>query len=77
MQRYVHSFGLDLVNAVANGKIVTLKHFLLGLCLHDITGLRMPIKVLSHLGHCIDYNLVCEMRLQKLRLLCSGLQNMK
>ena len=60
MQRYVHSFGSDLVNAMANGKIVTLKRFLLGLGLHNITGLRMPIKVLSHLGHCIDYNLVCE-----------------
>ena len=60
MQRYVHSFGSDLVNAMANGKIVTLKHFLLGLGLYNITGLRMPIKVLSHLGHCIDYILVCE-----------------
>ena len=58
MQRYVHSFGSDLVNGVANAKIVTLKR--LGLGLHNITGLRMPIKVLSHLGHCIDYNLVCE-----------------
>ena len=60
MQRYVHSFGSDLVNAMANGKIVTLKHFLLGLGLHNIAGLRMPIKVLSHLGHCIDRNLACE-----------------
>ena len=31
MKRYVHSFVSDLVNAVANGKIVTFKHFLLGL----------------------------------------------
>ena len=60
MQRYVHSFGSYLVNAMANGKIVTLEHFLSGLGLHNITGLRMPTKVLSHLGHCIDYNLVCE-----------------
>ena len=45
---------------MANGKIVTLTHFLSRLGLHNITGLRTPIKVLSHLGHCIDYNLVCE-----------------
>ena len=45
---------------MANGKIVTLKHFLSGLGLHSITDLRMPIKVFSHLGHCIDYNLACE-----------------
>ena len=62
MQRYVHSFGSDLVNAMANGKIVTLKYFLLGLGLHNITDLRMPIKVLSHLGRCTDYNLVCEIK---------------
>ena len=36
MQRYIYSFGSDLVNAVANAKIVTLKHFLLGLGLHNI-----------------------------------------
>ena len=45
---------------MADSKIVTLKHLLLGLGLHNISDLRMPIKVLSHLGHCIDYNLVCE-----------------
>ena len=60
MQQCVHSFGSDLGNAMANGKIVTLKHFLSGLGLHNITGLRTPIKVLSHLGHFINYNLVCE-----------------
>ena len=40
--------------------MVTLKHFLVGLGLHNIIGLKIPIKILSHLGHCIDYNLVCE-----------------
>jgi len=39
---------------------VTLEHFLVGLGLHNITGLKRPIKVLSHLGHCRDYNLVYE-----------------
>ena len=56
----VHSFGSDLVNTMANGKIVTWIHFILGLGLCNINGLRMPIKVLSDLGHCTDYNLVCE-----------------
>ena len=42
------------------GKVIALKHFLLGVGLHYITGLKLPITILSHLGHCIDYNLVCE-----------------
>ena len=40
--------------------MVTLKHFLIGLGLHNITGLKTPIQVLSHLGHSISYDLVCE-----------------
>ena len=56
----MHSYGSDLIHGVTRGKVVTLKHFLIGLGLHNITGLKTPIKILSHLGHSIDYNLVCE-----------------
>ena len=54
LKRTVSSFSSDLISAVTRGKVVTLKHFLLGV------GLKTHIKILSHLGHCIDYNLVCE-----------------
>ena len=63
IKRVVHSYGPDLihgVHGVTRGKVVTLKHFLIGLGLHNITGLKTPIKILSHLGHSIDYNLVCK-----------------
>ena len=50
----------DLIYGVTRGKVVTLKHFLIGLGLHNITGLKTPIKILSHLDHSIDYNLLCE-----------------
>ena len=40
--------------------MVILKYFLIGLGLHNITDLKTPIKILSHLGHSIDYSLVCE-----------------
>ena len=60
MKRWVDSFSSDLIAAVSREKVVTLKHFLVGLGLHNITGLKRPIKILSHLGHCIDYNLVYE-----------------
>ena len=60
MKRLVLSYSSDLIAAVSRGKVVTLKQFLLGIGLHNITGLKAPIRILSHLGHCIDYNLVCE-----------------
>ena len=60
MKRLVISCSSDLISAVTRGKTVTLKHFLIGVGLHNITGLKTPIKILSHLDHCIDYNLVCE-----------------
>ena len=28
--------------------------------LHNVTSLKLQIKILSHLGHCIDYDLVCD-----------------
>ncbi len=45
---------------MTRGKTITAKHFLLGLGLHNITGQKVPIQIVNHLGHCIDYNLVCE-----------------
>ena len=37
-----------------------LKHFILGVGLHKITGQQLPVRILSHLGHCIDYKTVCQ-----------------
>ena len=68
LKRTVSSFASDLISAVTRGKVVTLKHFLLGVGLHNITGLKTPIKILSHLGHCIDYNLVCEAKTSQAEL---------
>ena len=50
----------DLIHGVTRGKVITTKHFLLGLGLHNITGQSLPIQILHRLGHCIDYNFVCE-----------------
>ena len=60
VKRLIHLYGSDLIHSVTHGKVITLKHFLLGLGLHNITGLKLPITILSHLGHCINHNLVCE-----------------
>ena len=44
MKRLVYPYGSDLVHGMTHGKVVTLKHFLNGLGLHNITGLKTPIK---------------------------------
>ena len=50
----------DLIHGVTRGKVISLKHFLVGMGLHNITGQKLPIQMLSRLGHSVDYNTVCE-----------------
>ena len=38
IQRYIQSYASDLVHEVIQGKLITLKHFLLGFGLHNLTG---------------------------------------
>jgi len=38
-----------------------LKYFLLALGLHSLTGSRKVIDIVNKFGHCLNYNLVCEM----------------
>ena len=56
----VHSIASDLVAGVTNGKIMTAKQFLLALGLHNITGTRKVVDIVSRLGHCINYKTTCE-----------------
>ena len=60
INRLISSYGYDLIHGVTRRKIVTPKHFLLGVGLHNMTGLKLPITILSHLGHSISYDLLCE-----------------
>ena len=59
-KRFVRSYSSDLVHGITWRKVITLKHFLISIGLHYLTGLKAPIEILSHLGHSINYNLVCE-----------------
>ena len=77
MKRLVLSYSPDLIAAVSRRKIVTHKQFLLGIGLHNITGLKTPIRILSHLGHCIDYNLVCEIETAQAEEAVKHLENME
>ena len=56
----IQSYSSDLVYGVTHGKIITAKHFLLGLRLHNITSQKKPVEINHRLGHSIDYKFVCE-----------------
>ena len=56
----IRSYSSDLVYGVTCGKVITAKHFLLGLGLHNITGQKKPVEINHRLGHSIDYKFVCE-----------------
>ena len=60
VERLSLSYTRDLIHGVTRGKLITLKHFLVGMGLHSITGQKLPIQMLSRLGHSVDYNTVCE-----------------
>ena len=58
--RMVNSYAADMIYGVSKGKVVTAKHFLLALGLHNLTGTRKVIDINHRLGHCISYNEVCD-----------------
>ena len=58
--RTVESFACDIVHSVTRGKVLQRKHVLLGLGLHNLTGSRKIVDIINKLGHCIPYNLICE-----------------
>ena len=59
-ERLAKSYASDVIAAVTRGKMITAKQYLLALGLHNITGQRKVVDILSKLGHCLTYNLTCE-----------------
>ena len=58
IERLVQSFCSDVMLAVPNGKFVMLKQAALGLGLHNMTGLKLPVVFLNRLGRSISYDQV-------------------
>ena len=58
----VQSYSNDLIFGATRGKLITLKHFLLGLGLHNLTGQKVLVQFLSNLGHSMDCNVVCTIQ---------------
>ena len=49
-----------MLEGVTRGNVVTAKHFLVALGLHNMTGQRNVVEINNKLGHCISYPLTCE-----------------
>ena len=60
VKRLVESYSSDLIHGVTRGKVLTAKHFVLSLGLHNITGQKKPVQIINRLGHCLEYNVTCE-----------------
>ena len=58
--RLIDSYMADRIHAVTRGKVMTAKHFVLGMGLHNMTRSKKLIQLINKLGHCIDYNAVCD-----------------
>ena len=58
--RVVESYAQDFVHGVTRGKVMQKKHFLLAVGLPNLTGTRKIFDIFHKLGHCISYNLTCE-----------------
>ena len=53
--RLIQLYSSNLVYGVTRGKVITAKHFLLELGLHNITSQKKPVEINQCLGHSIDY----------------------
>ena len=64
--RLIDSFSQDIMYAVSKGEFLTLKHASVGLGLHSLTGQKLPLQVLSWLGHSMTYDQICEVETAQL-----------
>ena len=49
-----------MIHAVTRGKVLTSKHFALGMGLHNMTRSKKLIQLVNKLVHCIAYNSLCD-----------------
>ena len=57
LPRLVESFCADFVHAVSKGEVITPKHYLLSLGMHNMTGQKLPIQTVNNLGHKLPKNI--------------------
>ncbi|XP_066931362.1 uncharacterized protein [Clytia hemisphaerica] len=58
--RLIESFTSDFIHNISHGKVITPKHYLFALGLHNLTGQKQPVEITNKFGHCISYGTCCE-----------------
>ena len=58
--RLINSITSDFIHNIGRGKVITPKHYLFALGLHNLTGQRQPVVIANKFGHCMSYNRCCE-----------------
>ena len=56
IRKLVESYSSDFIHSVSKGEVLTPKHFLLGISLHDMTGQRKIVQIGNRLGHSFSYD---------------------
>ena len=57
-KRFADSFAQDILFGYSGGSFLTEKHVILDTGLHSLTGQKIPVTILSRLGHCIKYDVI-------------------
>ena len=50
----------DFVHNISHGKVITPKHCLFALGLHNLTGQKQAVVITNKFEHCMSYDLCCE-----------------
>ena len=74
ISRLTKSLSQDVVFAVTRGRAFQVKHFLLALGLHNLTGSRKVIDIVHKFGHCLNYNSTCEIETAQAEVAQENLQ---
>ena len=60
IRKLVESYSSDFIRSVSKGEVLTLKHFLFGISLHNTTGERKIVQIANRLGYSISFDKVLD-----------------
>ena len=63
--RIIDSLTSDFIHNISIGKIITPKHYLSALGLHNLTGQKQPVVIANKLWHCMSCDLCYEVETSK------------
>ena len=65
IRKLVELYSSDFIHSVSKGEVLTPKHFLLGISLHNMTGQRKIVQIANRLGKVLDIEKPYPQKTQK------------